>query len=152
MTKDRSKPEITPDGFGQGSQVTVIQVDDAPTALADQVMVRLVGHDLVLGTLPAEVDLAEDPQVAQSLQRTVHRGEMDARLGIEYPLMHPLGAGVTVELAESLQDEDSLASHPAAGPADVVYQGLQIGHGGLAAKIRNSSIQRRKPVVKRGLQ
>jgi hypothetical protein len=124
MTEDRIKPEVTPDGFGQGSQVAVIQVDDAPTALADQMMVRLVGHNLVLGTLPAEVDLAEDPQVAQPFQRTVHCRNVDARLGIEYPLMHLLGAGMTVELAESLQDEDSLAGYPAASPANGARQGL----------------------------
>jgi len=124
MTEDRFKAKITPDGLGKSSKVAVIQVDHAPATLADQVVVRLVGHDLVLGTLPAEVNLAEDAEVAQPLQGTVHRREVDIGLVAQNLDVHPLGAGVALEFTDCLQDENPLARHPAASLAHTACQSL----------------------------
>jgi hypothetical protein len=67
-------------------------------------------------------------------------------------LIDPLGAGVAVELAESPQDEGSLESHPAPGPAHLACQSLKIVHGNLAAKIRNWSIHDATQEVKHRMQ
>jgi len=104
-------------------------------ALADQVVMGLVRHNLILATASAQVGPAENAQVAEPIQSAIDRGEIHIAPVERSLFVDTLGAGMAAELAEGLKDCDPLSRHPQAMLPRPIYHCLEIIHRNLLAKI-----------------
>ncbi len=106
----------------------MIQVNHTTATPADQVVMRLIHQHLVLGTAPAQIGLAENAQVAESFQgpvdcRAIHIGQVNRR-----PLVDLVGAGMTTQFAEGVENRLALSRHPQAMFARPIHDHLKNIH------------------------
>jgi len=128
MVKDRLKAKIPAYVLSRCRKVGVIEVNHMPAPAADEVMMGLVHHDLVLGTAPAQIGLAENAEVAEPFQgpidcRAIHIGKVLCRL-----LVNLFGAGMPSQLAEGVENCDPLSRHPQAVSARPIHDHLKNIH------------------------
>lgn len=133
VAQDRLKAKVAAERLVEDGQVAVVEVGDAPACPADKVVMGVLAHDLKLDALPAEVDLAEDTQVAQLLEGAVDGGEVNGGVIAGEPGVHPFRAGVAIEGTEGVQDDLALAGEPEAGAAGRALESLKVTHDGLPA-------------------
>jgi hypothetical protein len=126
MVKGRHETKVAANGLGDGHQVGVVQIDDVPTNLANQVMVRHARQDLELCAPPPQIGLGEDAQITQPLQGPIDGGEIDVPALGQHPLLDLFCTGVTVQIAQGLQDEPSLGRHPQSILPEAIDQRLQV--------------------------
>src|SRR6266581_8848117 len=109
----------------------VLELDDAPTAGADQMVVVLpFGHVLIPGLAVAEMDLIGDPRLGEQLQCAVDRGVADARVLGPQLQVELLDAHVALGGEEHIKDDVPLAGllQPLAGDELMEYFFLGFFH------------------------
>lgn len=82
-------------------KIAVGDVDDPPTLQTHKVMMRWIFYDLVLQAPPTQVGLAQEAQIPQRLQCTIHCGEIQIPEGRLYPNVDFFGAQVRIGGAQS---------------------------------------------------
>ncbi len=102
----------------------MIQIRCPAAYLANEVMVGLAGDNLVFSATPAQVGLADDVQIAKLLQGAIDGGQVNVGLIGRDLAMDLLGAGVTIQLAEGLQDDGPLRGQAGTALANLVLQRL----------------------------
>jgi hypothetical protein len=96
--------------------------------LADQVMVGMLAHDLILGVSAAQVGLADYLQIVQSFQCAVYSREVHVVLVKSHLIVDLFDAGVAFQLAKRSQDNGPLAGYPKAVLPNAVREMLKGVH------------------------
>jgi len=126
MVKGGHKIKVAANGLGGGHEVGVVQIDDVPTNLANQMMVGQARQNLELGAPPPQIGLGEDAQITQPLQGPIDGGEIDVPTLGQHPLLDLFCTGVTIQIAQGLQDEPPLGRHPQSVLPEAINQHLQV--------------------------
>ena len=98
----------------------VVQFEDGATAVADEVMMRLVDQ-LELPDALAEIGFADQAQVAIQLEGTVDRRAVDRRQLRRNPGENFVG-GEMFTLLQRTEDDQPLRRHPLTNPAQAIRQ------------------------------
>jgi hypothetical protein len=128
VVQDWVKAEIPVDCLGNSGQVAVIQVDHPAAMLADQVVMRLAGYHLIFGAAAAQIGLADHAQVTQPLQCAIHGGEIHVPAVVHHLLVDLFSAGMTIQLAEGLQNDRPLLGQAPPALPHSFHEGLEIDH------------------------
>jgi hypothetical protein len=107
--------DLTPDT----RQSVVMNVCYATAFGANDVMVRVIGRELVVRAAVTEIRSQQEALLDEDGKGAVDRGPVKARMAASNDLRHVIGAQMRVRLSyERIPDEPSLTSEPAAIGSD----------------------------------
>ena len=102
-----AKVMLVIDRFDQQRQRRMIDLFDRVALAADEMMMRLVARDLVIGAV-APVHGVNQPHLAQEIQRAIDGRAADGRILLVHVGIHLLGRDVRSGLTDDVQNQMTL--------------------------------------------
>jgi len=97
MIQNRLEFKLPADHLCRWIQIVVAYINNATTTLANEMVMGMIGHDLVLGASATQVGLAQYAQISKPFKRAVHRREIHAALRFTHSLVDPLHTGMPIQ-------------------------------------------------------
>jgi hypothetical protein len=122
------KAVLLPQGVVKGGQHLVIQLQHLSALLADEVVMSPLTGQFVTDAPAAQVNLIDDVQLFQQLQRAVDCGDVDAGVAGPHPGIDVLSADVALAFVDGLQHHLPLRCQAVALLTQVLDQLEMAGH------------------------
>ncbi len=132
---DQAEAQLAGDGFLQGFDLGVDELDHPARAHVDQVVVVMVRRLLVAGAPVAEIVALDDPGFLEQAHRPVDRGDRDVRVHGVGPAVELLDVRMVLRCRQHAGHHPALVGHAHSLFRTEVFDAI---HGGLWARLRRN--------------